>query len=491
MAWDLDGVNQYLDCVMPAAVKAAPGGPMTMVAFVELDAATDGAFINNMSGSTVFQFIEVFSSFNYGTSAGARNGPVATAQTPSAVGTPYIVIITKNTGNIAPEYTLIPWVAGVPGTPVTGTLTGGGVTLGDGVAAGASGFIRIGRWGTSGTEYVNGRIIALAQYLAFKDATARALLISWAAWLATGSTGAGLAWAMEFTALTTRVDASGNGGDETGRFGTATITLAADPANFFSSTTTAPDTSPPAAMRWASTQETAVADGVAADTAAPGALRWRSTVETSQVGVVALDTSTPGAFRWRGSLVETGAVSVVGSDTVIGGYRWRSSLTEAGLVSLVIADVASLGYRFRESPASGESATVGIDSLVTGWSWRSRPVDGAVIDVIGADTQPLGWRLGVSVASGSVSVVGTDTPNGLRWRTGVTGSIVNPPDPGGDIVGYDLIAFGWRWRSSLVVGYVGTPAVQDPDFFPVVLVDRFSSNVRIDRLVSVVVADSM
>jgi hypothetical protein len=271
------------------------------------------------------------------------------------------------------------------------------------------------------------------------------------------------------------------------------LRLAIIPAAGGGSDVTAADASPPAAMRWRSSLvETAVANGVSSDVSSPAALRWRSSLtEMAQSSVVSSDASIPGALRWRSSLVEAGLVSVVGSDSLVTGWRWRGSLTEAGLVSLVAADTASLGYRMGYSLATGDVATVGVDSLVPDMRWQSRPVDGAVIDVIGYDTQPLGWRLGVSVASSSVSVVGTDTPNGLRWRTGATGSVVNPPDPGTDVVGFDSLVLGWRVRESLVVGYAGTPAVQDPDFFPVVVVDRFSSNVAIDRLVSVVVADIM
>jgi hypothetical protein len=307
---------------------------------------------------------------------------------------------------------------------------------------------------------------------------------------------------------------------------------------------TAADAAPPAAMRWRSTQETAVANGVSSDVSSPGAWRWRSSLtETAQSSVVSSDASAPGALRWRGSLVESGVVNVVGTDSLVVGFRWRSSLTEAGLVSLVTSDVVSLGWRWRDSLVTGDVATIGNDSLVnglrwssravdgavidviaadtvvsgwrfreslvtgdvatvaadtvvSGWRWRSRAVDGSAIDVTGADTQPLGWRVRDSQTAGSVSVVGTDTPNGLRWRASATGSIVNPPDVGTDVVGYDLIVLGWRFRDSLVVGYIGVPVTEEPDLFSVVVIDRFSSNVGErfssdvgERFASVTVAD--
>lgn len=222
MAWDFDGVDNYVKFSMPSALQSAAGGPMTMAALINLDATTDGAFIHTMSGSTSFQFIEVFSTFNYGTTAGARNGPSAAA----AVGAWYYVIISKNTGNIAPEYTLIPLAT--PGSPTSGTMTGGGVTLGDGTAPGASGFIQSGRWGTSSTEYVNGRIAAAGIWNAYLNQATREALVTWALTLAS----TGLRWAVRFDTISTLTDTIG-GGNETARFGTTPITLVADPSGAF------------------------------------------------------------------------------------------------------------------------------------------------------------------------------------------------------------------------------------------------------------------
>lgn len=220
MAWDLDGVDNYVRFTMPTALQSAAGGPMTMAALVHLDSTADGATIHTMSGTTSFQFMEIFSTWNYGTTAGTRTGPAG------ATGAWYWVIISKDTGNVAPEYTIFPLATM---TPTSGSITGGGVTLGNGTAPGASGFIQVGRWGTSATEYVNGRIAAVAIWTAFKNQAAREALTTWALTLAS----AGIAWAVRFDALTTRVDATGNGGGETARFGTSAITLAADPAGSF------------------------------------------------------------------------------------------------------------------------------------------------------------------------------------------------------------------------------------------------------------------
>lgn len=385
MAWDFDGVNQYLDCVMPAGVKAAPGGPMTMVAFVDLDSSTDGAFMCNMSGSTVFQWTEVFSSFNYGTSVGARNGPVATAQTPSAVGNPYIVVITKDTGNIAPEYTLIPWISGAPGTPVSGSMTGGGVTLGNGLGAGAGGFIRIARWGTSGSEYINGRIIALAQYLNYKNQAARETLTTWAGWLAASS----LAFAMEFTALTPRVDASGNGGDETGRFGTAGITLVADPSGFFPSGGSDVFVSDaPNGLRWASAAETGVFSGLAVADSPQGIRLGSPAAETVSIGVATTDA--PSGLR-------------LGQPTATASFGTVTADAPTGLRFGAPSAVVTSGVRAVDAP-SGVRIGSGSQTLSFGVATLDAPAGMRVAGGVDA------------VTANSSSIV--DTPGGLRWGSG-------------------------------------------------------------------------
>lgn len=415
MAWDLDGSTQYFDCLMPAAIKAAAGGPMTLIAFTELDASTDGAFMCNMSGSSVFQVMEIFSSFNYGTSAGTRNGPVATSQTPSAVGNPYIVIISKNTGNVAPEYTLIPWVSGAPGTPVSGTITGGGATLGDGTAPGASGFIRCGQYGTSTAERINGRIIALAQYTAYKDATARATLDSWTDWLNTSGPGAGLAWAMEFTALTTRTDASGNGGDESARNGTTPYTLVADPAGFFSGGGSAVNVADsPSGFALRSGYETVLSGVAVADS--PVGLRMGSPEgQGVLIGVQATDS--PSGFRLGapGTSVSSGmAVSDAPN-----GFRLGAPFADVtvGGGSVSVAD-SPMGFRLG---SAGGVATFGV--LVT--------------------DLPAGWRMRSGMETLSVLAGVADRPGGFRWGSGadsVTGD--GTPEPTQDvtiIAGVDLV----------------------------------------------------
>lgn len=224
MAWDLNGSDQYARFSMNATLEGAAGGPMTMLGLVHLDAITDGAVIHELSsGGSPRNFMEIFSTWNYGTSAGARTGPAGTT------GAWYLVIISKDTGTVAPEYTLMTLSGGSFGSPSSGTLTGGGVALGDGTSPGAGGIIQVGRWGTSGAEYVDGRIAAAAIWNAYKNQTAREALTTWALVLASS----GIQWAARFDTLSTISDATGNGGNETGRFGTTPFTLAADPTSDF------------------------------------------------------------------------------------------------------------------------------------------------------------------------------------------------------------------------------------------------------------------
>lgn len=225
MAWDLNGSDQYARFSMNAALEAAPGGPMTMLGLVHLDSTADGAVLHLLSsGASPRTFMEIFSTWNYGTSAGARTGPAGTT------GAWYIVVISKDTGTVAPEYSLMTLSGGVFGSPASGTLTGGGVSLGDGTAPGAGGIIQMGRWGTAGSEYIDGRVAAVAIWNAYKNQAAREALLTWALVLAS----AGIQWAARFDTLSSITDATGNGGNETGRFGTTPFTLAADPtSNFF------------------------------------------------------------------------------------------------------------------------------------------------------------------------------------------------------------------------------------------------------------------
>lgn len=222
MAWDLNGTNQYAQFAMSAALKAATGGPFTFGAVVNLDAATDGALIHFLDGASGRHFMEIFSTYNFGTASAAKSGPAGVGG-----GTTWVhIIMTKATGNVVPEYTLT--VLG--GAPTSGACTGG--NLGNGVAPGAAGVIQAFRFGTSATEWVDGKVAALWSHASYMAQAAREALTTWALTVTACQVG-GLGWAARFDTLSTIVDATGLGGNETARFGTSPFTLAADPSGAF------------------------------------------------------------------------------------------------------------------------------------------------------------------------------------------------------------------------------------------------------------------
>jgi hypothetical protein len=449
VAWDFDGVDQYARFAAPTALQTAPGGPMTMAALVHLDATTDGAPICIMSGSTVYQFMEIFASWNFGTSAGTRTGPAG------ATGAWYWVIISKNTGNVAPEYTIFPLATGVP---VSGTITGGGATLGDGVAPGASVFIQVARWGTSGTEYVNGRIGALLIGTAYHNQTSREAMTTWA--LALASTGA--VWGVRFDALTTRVNAVGGGGElETGRFGTASITLAADPSgdalSFFGgggTPVTIPDVSGGAS---AGSSTGAVVQGVALGDGSGGAGAGSSTGTVAQ-GIVVADSSggasggssaslapvvgvtvpdTPGGAS-AGSSGSTVVQGVVVGDTSGGGSAAGS--TGAVAAGVLVQD-ASGGATSGGTPDAPGAATFVPDS--SGGAGGGSSPGGLTVGVVIADSSggggaapsPSTVAAGVALAdasggAGAGSSAGLVTTSGAVTIVDSSGGVVAGSSPG-------------------------------------------------------------
>lgn len=221
MAWDANGTNQYAQFTMNATLKAAPGGPFTFGSIMNLDSTADGAPIHFLDGTSGRHFLEIFSTYNFGTAAAAKSGPAG------VTGAWYHVILTKATGNVVPEYTVTPLATGIP---VSGICTGG--NLGNGAAPGAAGVIQIFRWGTSATEWVDGKVEALWAHASYMNQAAREALTTWALTV-TACQGAGAGWAVRLDTLSTITDATGLGGDETARFGTSPFTLVAGPSGSF------------------------------------------------------------------------------------------------------------------------------------------------------------------------------------------------------------------------------------------------------------------
>jgi hypothetical protein len=224
MAWDLNGSNQYAQFTMSATLKAATGGPFTFGAVVNLDSATDGALIHFLDGTSGRHFLEIFTTYNWGTSAAAKSGPAGVGG-----GTTWVhIIMSKPTGTVPVEYTIFDLTAAT--APTSGTATGG--NLSNGAAPGAAGVIQAGRFDGSGTEYVDGKVEALWAHASYMDAAAREALTTWSATVTAASVSTA-GWAVRLDTLSTINDATPAGGNETGRFGTSPFTLAAGPSGSF------------------------------------------------------------------------------------------------------------------------------------------------------------------------------------------------------------------------------------------------------------------
>jgi hypothetical protein len=369
---------------MSAALKAAAGGPFTFGAVVNLDSTADGALIHMMDGTSGRHFLEIFGTYNWGTSAAAKAGPAG------STGSWVHIIMSKATGNVVPEYTIIPLSTG---TPSSGTCTGG--NLGNGAAPGASGVIQILRFGTSASEWVDAKVAGLWVHASYMDQTAREALLTWALTVTAASVST-LGWAVRLDTLSTINDATPGGGNETARFGTSPFTLVADPTgdanDFFGGGGTATD----------------VPD------ASPGGHRLRSAYEMVSTGVAVADS--PQGVRWRspeGSGVQFG---VAATDSP-SGLRWRSGY-EALTLGVAVGDVPS-GWRFRS----------GSDGVTIGGGAVAIP-----------DLSPDGFRLR---AVGGEAILGHligDSPNGMRFRAGTSGVTIAP--------GISDAPTGFRWRSA-------------------------------------------
>src|ERR1044071_668142 len=136
--------------------------------------------------------------------------------------------MSKPTGTVPVEYTIFDLTAG--SAPTSGTATGG--NLANGAAPGAAGMIQVGRFATSGTEYVDGKVAALWGHASYMNQAAREALTTWALTV-TAASASGMGWAVRLDTLSTITDATLQGGDETGRFGTTPFTLVSDPSGPF------------------------------------------------------------------------------------------------------------------------------------------------------------------------------------------------------------------------------------------------------------------
>lgn len=214
MGYEFNGTSSFLRMTI-GALSAAVAGPMTIAVCADLDDTVDGALVHLItSGAASCAHVEVFGgNINYGTGATARNWA-----TVSAADGPTVFAASKASGAAVPRGMKL--ILG--GSPVHADATGG--TVGDGSAPGATGFVQIGRY-AGAAEYRAAKIYAVAVWLSVLSDADKATLTTWADWLALGP-----AFAVEFTEIGARSDATAGGSVESTR---TDITLVADPPGFF------------------------------------------------------------------------------------------------------------------------------------------------------------------------------------------------------------------------------------------------------------------
>lgn len=228
MAYSLNGNNAYMDFSIGNLV-GVDGGPISVAALVNLGDANNGALAHviNSSGAAGVLFLETFGVMTYGVNTIARNVSSANLSTLGLVGN-WVVLGGSKTdvsANPVGHYGLL-------GSPLTHfTATSSLTDVGGGSAADSTFKVRLGRFLNSTSEYING---AYAVVVIFKRVLTNP---EWDS-LSTGdyTTWLGLTpdWGVEFTAIGSRSDISGGGGNELSRTGTSpAISLVADPPGFF------------------------------------------------------------------------------------------------------------------------------------------------------------------------------------------------------------------------------------------------------------------
>lgn len=225
-----NGSSDFLLMNLGSALGALTGGPRTYAYLATVYDQTDGAVIHTRIGSSTANADQCWwvehagNDWNYGQQVAARRVGDA------PIGDLCVFIVRKDTGGTS-----------VPTGRIINITAGGTITdtspapsaLADGPAPGVTGELRIGRWGDSGSEFLNAdlhalitldRVISDAETLTL-DLTAGS---TWADWLALGTVGA---WPFNQASATDPVpDASGNGATSTTITGT---TIVADPVGFF------------------------------------------------------------------------------------------------------------------------------------------------------------------------------------------------------------------------------------------------------------------
>lgn len=229
MAYLLNGNNARIDFSIGNLV-GEDGGPVSVATLVKLGDASNGALahIVNSSGAAGVLFLETFGTLNFGINTIARPISSANLSTLGVVGGwavfggSHVDVSGNPTGHYGPL-----------GSALTHfTATASLTDVAGGSAADSTFKVRLGQFLNSSSEYINGeyavaaiwkRVLSNAEW----DSLSTGNYATWQALLPD--------WMVEFTAIGTRSDATGGGGNETARAGSPAITLTADPVGFFGS----------------------------------------------------------------------------------------------------------------------------------------------------------------------------------------------------------------------------------------------------------------
>lgn len=237
MAYQFNGNNAFMDFSI-GNLTGVDGGPLSVAALVNLGDAANGAIahIVNATAAAGVVFLETFGTLNYGVSAIARPVSSGNLSGLGVVGNWSVIGGSKDDVSAIPRGHY-----GVLGSPLTHFNGASALTdVSAGSAADGTFKVRLGRWLSSTSEYINGAYAVAAIFKrVLSDAEWDSLSTgNYATWQALDAD-----WMVEFTAIGTRTDATGGGGNETARTGTPAISLVADPAGFFGGGGPGPQTS--------------------------------------------------------------------------------------------------------------------------------------------------------------------------------------------------------------------------------------------------------
>jgi hypothetical protein len=231
MAYSLDGSTAYLRFSI-GNLQPVDAGPSSIAILCELKDATNGALFQlaNAGLTTSYTFMETFGVLNYGHQTVVRAISSANLSALGLVSAGFVVLGGGKGagGSVNPNGHYGAWALG------TGALTHftAASTMTDGGTTDATSIIQIGQYLAATGERANINLVCAAYFTRELTNTEWDTLASgdWDDWVAMGAQ-----WLIRCDNIATLQDQVGNG-HETARFGT--ITLVADPVNFFPSSST-------------------------------------------------------------------------------------------------------------------------------------------------------------------------------------------------------------------------------------------------------------